>query len=204
MFDGRSTPFDVVCLGGFNRVALGHLHRGREDFSEAEATELGQQPYEATSVFNFYRPGYVPPQTPLGDAGLVAPEMQLHNETAAIGWINYITRFLMRPPGRNFDGYRAQITFDIDALIALIAFAQIDDTQAGALVDELAARLCPFGLSLTVRELVVRRVRAVEDIDRYDSTNETTRERTRERVHLDRVMGAAVLIAASTDFLHDR
>ncbi len=167
------------------------------------ATELGQQPYESPSVFNFYRPGYVPPQSPLGDAGLVAPEMQLHNETAAIGWVNYITRFLMRPPGRNFDGYRAQISFGIDDLVALIAVAEPTETQAASLVDELAARLCPFGLSPAVRELVVRRVRGVVDT-RYDHSDETTRERTRERVHLDRVMGAASLIAASTDFLHER
>ena len=43
------------------------------------------------SVFNFYRPGYVPPGTPgRRRRSLVAPEMQLAHETTAAGYVNYM------------------------------------------------------------------------------------------------------------------
>src|SRR5690606_23570216 len=35
------------------------------------ATSLGQSAFRAPSVFNYYRPGYVPPNTPVADAGMV-------------------------------------------------------------------------------------------------------------------------------------
>ncbi len=173
------------------------------------ATELGQQPYDANSVFNFYRPGYVPPQSPLSDAGLTSPEMQIANETTAIGWVNYVARFLHRPPGRTFNRdepneFRADVVFDIDDLLALVATRSVSTSQAGALVDELAARLCPQGLSSAVRNIVIRRVAEVFD-EGYDADRtEDYHVRRRERVHHDRVIGAATMIIASTDFLWER
>jgi uncharacterized protein (DUF1800 family) len=52
------------------------------------STSLGQTPLRSPSVFNFYRPGYVAPGTQTAAAGLVAPEMQLLNETSVAGWVN--------------------------------------------------------------------------------------------------------------------
>ncbi len=54
------------------------------------ATSLGQTPLRSPSVFNFYRPGYVPPGTLTAAAGLVAPEMQLVNESSVSAWVNYM------------------------------------------------------------------------------------------------------------------
>ena len=51
---------------------------------------LGQSPMRSPSVFNFYRPGYVPPNTSIADANLVAPEMQLVGETSIVGYLNTI------------------------------------------------------------------------------------------------------------------
>lgn len=52
---------------------------------------LGQGPMRAPSVFNFYRPGYVPPNSSIANARLVAPELQLSNETSVVGYLNYMT-----------------------------------------------------------------------------------------------------------------
>jgi hypothetical protein len=41
-------------------------------------------------VFNFFRPGYVPPNTEIATAGKLAPEFQILNETTTAGYINYI------------------------------------------------------------------------------------------------------------------
>lgn len=54
------------------------------------ANSLGQTPLRSPSVFNFYRPGYVAPGTQSAAAGLVAPELQLANETSAAGFVNYM------------------------------------------------------------------------------------------------------------------
>jgi uncharacterized protein (DUF1800 family) len=58
------------------------------------ATSLGQSALRAPSVFNFYRPGYVPPNSELAKARLgaadrvpVAPELQITNEVSVAGWL---------------------------------------------------------------------------------------------------------------------
>jgi hypothetical protein len=54
------------------------------------ATQLGQTPMRSPSVFNFYRPGYVPPGSAAADAGLAVPEMQLIQETSVAGYVNFM------------------------------------------------------------------------------------------------------------------
>jgi uncharacterized protein (DUF1800 family) len=51
---------------------------------------LSQSPLRSASVFNFFRPGYVPPKTAIASAGLVAPEFQMHNESSSVGYLNYL------------------------------------------------------------------------------------------------------------------
>jgi uncharacterized protein (DUF1800 family) len=58
------------------------------------ATALGQTPMRSPSVFNFYRPGYTPPHSALATEGLVAPEMQLVNETTTLSQVNFMARAL--------------------------------------------------------------------------------------------------------------
>jgi hypothetical protein len=45
-------------------------------------------------VFNFYRPGYVPPNTLAGKAGLHVPEMQITHETTVAGYANFMLQGL--------------------------------------------------------------------------------------------------------------
>ena len=55
--------------------------------------DLGQHPFRAPSVFNFYRPGYVPPGTDSGAAGMTVPELQIVNTETIPAYINFITFF---------------------------------------------------------------------------------------------------------------
>ncbi len=61
------------------------------DVTNDPSTSLGQTPLYAPSVFNFFRPGYTPPNpgstTPVTH---VAPEMQLVSESSVTGYANYI------------------------------------------------------------------------------------------------------------------
>lgn len=52
--------------------------------------DLGQSPLRSPSVFNFFRPGYVPPGTALAARGQAAPEFQITNETSVAGYLNFI------------------------------------------------------------------------------------------------------------------
>ena len=53
-------------------------------------TTLGQMPLRAPSVFNFFRPGYMPPQTQLAAQNLLAPEFQILTEPTVVSYINYM------------------------------------------------------------------------------------------------------------------
>jgi uncharacterized protein (DUF1800 family) len=54
------------------------------------ATRLGQSPLRSPSVFNYFRPGYTPPNTAIAAAGLTAPEFQLTNESTIAGYLNFM------------------------------------------------------------------------------------------------------------------
>jgi uncharacterized protein (DUF1800 family) len=58
------------------------------------ATHLGQSPLRSPSVFNFFRPGYVPPGSAIATAGLVAPEFQITNESSVVGYVNFMQRLV--------------------------------------------------------------------------------------------------------------
>jgi uncharacterized protein (DUF1800 family) len=60
-----------------------------------QSDSLGQMVLTAPSVFNFFRPGYVPAGTAIANNKLVAPEFQIVNEVSTIGYANYIHNLVM-------------------------------------------------------------------------------------------------------------
>jgi uncharacterized protein (DUF1800 family) len=56
--------------------------------------QMGQFPFYSPSVFNFFRPGYVAPNSETGEAGLTAPELQIVNESTSIAYINIMNAFI--------------------------------------------------------------------------------------------------------------
>ena len=70
-------------------------------------TALGQSVLRSPSVFNFYRPGYVPPGTGAAARGLAAPEMQITHETTTAGYVNF-----MRDSLQSGVGHGANVTVD--------------------------------------------------------------------------------------------
>lgn len=53
---------------------------------------LGQSPLRSPSVFNFFRPGYVPPNSDIAVSSMVAPELQITNEISIVSYINFMQR----------------------------------------------------------------------------------------------------------------
>ena len=56
------------------------------------ATKLGQSPMRSPSVFNFFRPGYVPPNSAIASLGLTAPEFQITTESSVAGYVNFMQK----------------------------------------------------------------------------------------------------------------
>jgi uncharacterized protein (DUF1800 family) len=57
---------------------------------------LAQSPMRSASVFNFFRPRYVPPVTELARRHLVAPELQITDETSVAGYLNFLAIYVDR------------------------------------------------------------------------------------------------------------
>ena len=136
------------------------------------ATELGQSPLRAETVFNFYHPGYAPPQSGIADRKLVAPEFELVNEVSVPGIVNFMQRFLAQPPVR--------MTVDFSPDLAL-ADRPVD------LVASLDLRLANQSLSVATR---------TEIIDTLTAMPSSTDEQ-----RLTRVRTALLMVMAAPDFI---
>ena len=58
------------------------------------ASRLGQSPMRSTSVFNFFRPGYVPPGSELSRQSFQAPEFQITSESSIAGYMNFMQKVI--------------------------------------------------------------------------------------------------------------
>jgi uncharacterized protein (DUF1800 family) len=108
------------------------------------ATRLGQSPLRSPSVFNFFRPGYVPPNSGIGRAGLVAPEFQITHESSVVGYLNYMQGTLSNGRGDVKADYSAlqPLADDAVALVAeldlLMAAGQLSAATRKTLSDAVA------------------------------------------------------------------
>jgi uncharacterized protein (DUF1800 family) len=82
----------VVRFVQWARTVGNHSENGTWEIYDLSPSDqaLGQSALRSPSVFNFFRPGYVPPNTAVADAGKQAPEFQLLNETTTAGYINFM------------------------------------------------------------------------------------------------------------------
>ena len=161
-FTGWARAFSVTSPSGLWAVG---------DTSDA-AKGLAQSPLRSPSVFNFFRPGYVPPDTELDDDALAAPEFQIANESSVVGCVNYLQRAVQ--------GSIADLTPDYTALLALA-----DD--ANALLAELNLVLAANQLSAATVSTLAAAVATMAGGD------DTTRRA--------RVNAALVLVLAAPEYI---
>jgi hypothetical protein len=112
---------------------------------------LGQSPLLAPSVFNFFSPFFTRPG-PIAQAGLVAPELQIHTETQVVGNANFLSSVLW---DRGFGFADAgRLRMDLAPWTALAA----DPT---ALVDAINLVFTANTLSASTRAAMARAAAAV-------------------------------------------
>jgi uncharacterized protein (DUF1800 family) len=103
------------------------------------ATRLGQSPLRSPSVFNFFRPGYVPPTSVIAAASLVAPEFQITNETTMVGYLNYLQTAISNGVGDVKADYSALVLLAdngqslLDELNLVLAAGQISAATLAAM-----------------------------------------------------------------------
>ncbi len=62
---------------------------------------LSQNPLNAPSVFNFFRPSFAPPAWRISHPDLVAPELQITNESSVAAYVNFMQDVVQYGVGRN-------------------------------------------------------------------------------------------------------
>jgi hypothetical protein len=139
------------------RSDTGHWRVGN---TESASTSLGQAPLRSPSVFNFYRPGYVPPGTQAATAKLVVPEMQITHESSVAGYVNAVRDGLSLGIGSvntTVGGVplnRRDIQPDFSPELALA-------TDPAALVDRVLARLTYGNNNDALRAELVQAVNSI-------------------------------------------
>ncbi len=95
----------VLRLGAWMRAFSARSTSGKFLLGTTDnpATSLGQSPMRSPSVFNFYRPGYVPPNTGIAAANLVAPEFQIIHESSVVGYANFMRAVVRNGVGDSTD-----------------------------------------------------------------------------------------------------
>lgn len=139
------------------------------------STRLGQSPQRSPSVFNYFRPGYVPAGTAIAGAGLVAPEFQLANETSVAGYLNFMLGVCAARHADIRPDYSAERTLASDA---------------AALVARIERLLCADQLGSGARQLIVDAIQGLPKASSTDLDN--------------RVATAAYLVLAAPDYLVQR
>lgn len=178
----------VLRLAAFLR-AFGHQSDTgfwRIGNTDNPATSLGQTPLRSPSVFNFYRPGYLPPGTGAAARGLVVPEMQITHETTVAGYVNAMRDAVATGVGASngapFNRRDVQAGYAAELALA-------DDPAA--LVAQVAAKLMPGRAGLALQAEIAEAVgRIVIPALKSDASNQNQVDGARRsRVH------AAVLLA---------
>ncbi|NKI70226.1 DUF1800 family protein [Collimonas pratensis] len=132
---------------------------GRYAFWNPEE-ELGQAPFSAPSVFNFFNPRYSPPGV-VKRAGLVAPEFQLVNAASITLISNFFANNVYGHDLGNASTKSDDIMLNLDPLRPLAT-----GSNSGPLVDRLNLLLMSGQMSASMRQVLVTQLNGIDASDR--------------------------------------
>jgi len=143
----------VVRLANFMRAFNATSTSGRYTgigLTDDPATSLNQTPVFAPTVFNFFRPGYVPTSKVITDAGLVVPELQITHDVSVAGYMNYMRSVVTVSTTRDIhQDYAAEVALATDpaALVErinlLLFYGQMPDALKAQVVAAVTSRTIP-------------------------------------------------------------
>ncbi len=181
-------------MRAFNATSRGGRFQGIDN-TDDPATRLGQTPLRSPSVFNFYRPGYVPPNTGLATQSLVAPELQIVSEVSVAGYLNYLQGWVRFDPATTRD-----VRQDYSREMALAD--QPSAAEPTALIDRIDLLLMEGRMSAALRSaLVVGIAGRPLPAPTRDSAGTVTNQAAIDTARRDRVALAIFLTMASPEYL---
>jgi uncharacterized protein (DUF1800 family) len=90
---------------------------------------FGQSPWNSPSVFNFFRPGYVPPQSKSAAQGMVVPEMQIASEISVTGYVNAVMSVLSNGIGKVGTQPGVRLVLTDQRALAKVSTDLVDDVN---------------------------------------------------------------------------
>jgi uncharacterized protein (DUF1800 family) len=101
---------------------------------------LAQSPMRSATVFNFFRPRYSPPVTELAKRHLVAPELQITDETSIAGYLNFLAIYADRGWEDLQTQYAPEIALakDPSALVARVVLLLAGDAFSARTAEAIA------------------------------------------------------------------
>jgi uncharacterized protein (DUF1800 family) len=136
------------------------------------ATKLGQSPGRSPSVFNFFRPGYIPPASQFAALKMTAPEFQITHESSVVGYLNFMQATITNGVGDVKPDYAPWLT---------------KSTDTAALVAELNQLLAAGALSPSTVSSIATAVASIANVSAADKTK--------------RIQAAIFLVMASPEYL---
>lgn len=97
--------------------AFGATSRSGDYMMAWDLEDLSQRVMFAPSVFGYFRPGYVPPNTQFSASGATAPEFQLVNESTTASWVNTVDALV--GAGLGWTGSTTDVSTQLSALVDL-------------------------------------------------------------------------------------
>ncbi|MFG6432149.1 DUF1800 family protein [Roseateles sp. LYH14W] len=125
---------------------------------------LSQQQWHAPSVFGYFRPGYVPPNSSFANAGITVPELQLTSETTTARWVNLAMSMAGNGVGQY--GSAADVSANLQPLIDLAQAGNLD-----GMVERLNLLLYAGRMSAALKADIVDAVTSVSGTDLPSYTN---------------------------------
>jgi hypothetical protein len=124
------------------------------------------------TVFNYFSPDYMPPNTALRAQNLVAPELQIIDETSVAGYLNYLQQFIVSGVADAVPNYANELVI-------------------GGNVPQLVARL---NLLLAANQLSASTISTITNALNTMSSSSNTAK-------LNQIYAAIFLVMASPDYL---
>lgn len=159
---------------------------------------LAQSPLRSPSVFNFFRPGFIPPSSALAATNTTAPEFQLVNETTVGGYLNYMQDVIRNGLRSYIDpavpqasypaglGYKLHSVATYSAELAMVA-------DITALVKRVNLLMAAGQISDANQTLMITALASMP----VNSSNATTLASQK----MDRVAAAVLMVLASSEYL---
>jgi uncharacterized protein (DUF1800 family) len=170
----------VLRLANFKR-AMGHTSQtGRFLMGSTDDSggALSQTPMRSPSVFNFWRPGYVPPSSGLADAGLTSPEMQIVQEVSVRGYYEFMRLAVDQGVGSNAPApatgrdirttYTAEVALAdkpdqlVERMNSILMYGQMSATMKAALTGAVNSVTIPSGANVTQAQIDTAKLNRVK------------------------------------------